>query len=214
VITHSGPLRWDYCKRFAARWDNKREALSGAPAPLVALDTPMGRIAVLICGDLLLDQAQAAVAELRASFVAVLSMTSAGSIGNFEAQARRLAASTHGLTLLCNSSVHVRSKGHGERRTLGFACPHTREENGADPELLLEHQLTPATENEPQTEATVAVYTLRYRSKMERLTGHKREWTLRHTNGGSAIMVLPKDTPLLSPMPSPEGPAAGQPAPA
>jgi predicted amidohydrolase len=156
VITRSGTLRWDYFKRFPAEWKDKREALCEDCPVVMAMDTPLGRIAVVICGDLLLDQVRDALIDLRVSVIVVLSMTSAGSITDFQASAAALTASTHALTLFCNSSVHLRWDGHEqtERRTLGFVHAHTRQ--GRPP--VTEHLLN------LETDATAAVYSLRYSS--------------------------------------------------
>lgn len=188
VLTRDGQIPWGYHKVAAAEWDDRREALCERAPEVLALDTPMGRIAVVICLDFITPPVVEAVTDLRASVVVVLSMTSAGSVNLFDKKAAELAAATHAVTLFCNSSVLLRGHRHTARtpRTLGFAYPHT----AGSPRPLCAHRLRVA-----RAGATVAVYELEY-SSTDGLTGRiVAEKTL--PRGRSAGLVL-SAVPIVS----------------
>jgi hypothetical protein len=163
VLTQDGQVPWGYHKVAAAEWDERREALCERAPVVMAIDTPMGRIAVVICMDFITPPVVEAVTDLRASVVVVLSMTSAKSVNLFDSKAAELAAATHAVTLFCNSSVLLRGHRHSARapRTLGFAYPHT----AGSPRPLCTHRL-----RNVRAGATVAVYELEY-SSTDGLTG-------------------------------------------
>jgi hypothetical protein len=158
VLTPRGAVPWSYHKVAGAKWYRRKEALCEAPPEVVAIDTPMGRIAVAMCLDFITGQVVDAIVDLRASVVVVLSMTSSGSVNLFTAKAAELAASNHAVTVFCNSSVHLRPPERDAEGpwTLGFVYPHT---TGTE-RPLCKHELL-----DLDSVATVAVYELKYCSR-------------------------------------------------
>jgi hypothetical protein len=203
VLTRDGQVPWGYYKVAAAEWDERREALCERPPEVMAIDTPMGRIAVVICMDFITPPVVEAVTDLRASVVVVLSMTSAKSVNLFDSKAAELAAGAHAVTLFCNSSVLLRGHRHTARapRTLGFAYPHT----AGSPRPLCAHRL-----RDVRAGATVAVYELEY-SSTHGLAGRiVEEKTL--PRGRAAGLVLRSPVQIVgegAPAPAQVSPALG-----
>lgn len=131
IFTPQGRLGWDYWKSdpvqfsfdgespgkdssAALKADEKKpkvyqeEALGRGYPPIVAIDGPMGRLAVIICKDFLLDEVRMRLVELRANVIAVLAMTSPGSVQEFSLLARGFAARSRAVTMFCNTGVHYR----------------------------------------------------------------------------------------------------------
>lgn len=168
VLTPGGALAWPYWKmepvaaRFTVRsaasigggsavaLERRMEALGERPQWLIATDTRIGRICVVICKDFLADDCLAAVQQLRSNVVIVLSMTSAASVRRFQSKAADLAASSRAVTLFCNSSLHLRSVKKNAVPRLGFVHPNTMVSEG----VVEEHQLPHGAH------AVVGVYTL------------------------------------------------------
>ncbi|HEX2204197.1 MAG TPA: hypothetical protein VHG91_12895, partial [Longimicrobium sp.] len=124
-------LAWDYAKSeplvgaFPGRPGEYTEALLREPGRVVAMDTPLGRVALVVCKDFLMDDCRVALSEMRYNVLLVVSMTNARSIGAFLDTARALAGGTGAVTVFCNSSIHHREE---ERARLAAAL-----ERASDP---------------------------------------------------------------------------------
>lgn len=153
VFTGSGALPWPYWKyepvRFKFPSGDRTEALGSRPEYLAAIDTPIGRMCVLICKDALQTQILDAVCALRASLLVIPSMTSAKSSDSFLHSARLIAAANHGVTIFCNSAVHIRGKSNPEG--LGFVHPNVRYHQADVPRHTLPRD---------DAQATLAVYSM------------------------------------------------------
>ncbi len=153
VFTGAGPLSWPYWKHDAVQFPfpegMRVEALGDGPQYVAAIDTPLGRLCVVICKDALHHHVQDAVYALRASLLVVPSMTSWTSTDDFMKFAQTVAAANHGVMIFCNSAVHVR--GQGNAAMLGFVHPSIRHRRDGIPSHSLPHD---------EAQATLAVYSL------------------------------------------------------
>lgn len=136
VLLGEGVVPWPYWKEEPAianfpELGERSEALGAAPGHVVAMDTPAGRVCVMICKDALMPKYLEAALALRSTLVVIPSMTSSGSVTRFEDVAKTIAAANRGTTVFCNSSVHIRSS--EETGTLGFVHPGVRFSRGALP---------------------------------------------------------------------------------
>jgi hypothetical protein len=182
VLTPRGAVPWGYHKVAGADWDGDKEALCELPPEIVAIDTPIGRIAIALCLDFLAKPVAAAIADLRSSVVVVLSMTSGPSVNLFTNQAAELAASSHAVTVFCNSSVLLRPPHRSETGpwTLGFLYPHTT--GTARP--LCTHDL-----EDVESVAMVAVYEVKYCTKKGLIGDKLAEEKVSRSD--AAALVLP-----------------------
>jgi hypothetical protein len=160
VITPDGVLAWEYWKvrRFQApHLGGKWEACAEAPEYLVAIDTPLGRIAVTICLDFPDRHMQTVLRELRASVAVVPSMTPGRTvISTFYNHAEVLTSDSRAATIFSNSSLHPRAeiaKGEAGTKTLSFVRGNTSIPRFASP-CLYEFV-------SPEKLATVCIYGLR-----------------------------------------------------
>jgi predicted amidohydrolase len=92
------------------------EPISIAPRRLVFVDTPIGRLTVVICKDFLSPEIRAAIDQAGTDFVLVPSMTPAGLEDIFRKFADALATGASAVTLVANTCVLMR--GLGLRRKL------------------------------------------------------------------------------------------------
>ncbi|HEU0077259.1 MAG TPA: hypothetical protein VFQ76_06395, partial [Longimicrobiaceae bacterium] len=121
-----GELSWDYAKSEPVQHPfeiggvkaTMQEALANEQPPVVAIDTPMGRVAVVICKDFLESEIRRRLELLRATVVVVLSMTGIRSVDEFKAL-RSFGPRNAAVSLFCNSSILYRR----ERPTIQ-ANPH------------------------------------------------------------------------------------------
>jgi Carbon-nitrogen hydrolase len=155
VLTQDGILDWPYWKNAPTLYtfdDGKEraEALAHDGRYVVALDTPVGRLCIVICLDALHKTTVRAIAALRASVVIIPSMTSASSIEKFRTTARELAETSHAITIFCNSSIHLRKSDDAMREALGFV--HSNVRHGA--RKLPTHRLPGS-----MAQAVLALYT-------------------------------------------------------
>jgi len=112
LLTPARELEWDYWKVNPVYnpADGTYENLGGGPPHVVAVDLPMGRVAVLICKDFLTGAVRRAVAQLRPTLLVVPAMTKPGSVEWFRNHAHDFASSLRCVTLFCNSSILLRAK--------------------------------------------------------------------------------------------------------
>jgi hypothetical protein len=174
-------LSWAYVKsepvllRGGADGVEHLEHLAAEPEQrMVSLDIALGRVAVVVCKDFLMDDVQRALIEIRANVVIVVAMTSGGSVSDFTATARGLAARSGAVTLFCNSSLHHRRplcRDGDASRALGFAHPNTRTRLERIPMHSLDSE---------GTEAVVGLYTFCSNSKGLDGTVDPRFWRGTH----------------------------------
>jgi hypothetical protein len=160
VVTPDGILAWDYWKArpFAAQSLGGRfEALGSPPAYLVAIDTPVGRVAVTICLDFTDVRVQNVLRELRASVLVVPAMTPGATVeGEFYCRARYLTNDLRAATIFSNSSLPIRAELRtGERcgRTVSFVWGSTAVPRGTP---MCCHDLDSVS-----AEAMVSIYRMR-----------------------------------------------------
>lgn len=132
IVTGSGQTPWPYTKINPMMYENDGasyvEDLRRRRPKLVAMDTPAGRVAVLICLDFTKGEFKEALRNTRANLVIVPSMTTPASIADFVSEARQLCADNGAVTVFCNSSLHLRrpEKQKGQELLLGFIHPHAK----------------------------------------------------------------------------------------
>ncbi|HEX7242909.1 MAG TPA: hypothetical protein VF263_21660, partial [Longimicrobiaceae bacterium] len=161
LLTPARELRWDYWKRYGVRGKLKKddlnvdENLGGWPQHVLAIDLPVGRVAVLICKDFLMEATRKAIQQLQPSVLVVPAMTSWGSVEDFRLHARTFASSLRCVTLFCNSSVYQRKPWRAPTlespRTLGIVHINTRIRSDKLPSHVLDSD---------ETRAVVGLYTL------------------------------------------------------
>ena len=120
VVCREGVLSWDYWKAEYYQGDlerglgARREALGAPPDRVVAIDTPIGRLAVLMCKDFLESTYFRALQHTRATIVVVPSLTDHDSAATFLQSARRLAGSNLAVTVFANCALSAREHCHDE----------------------------------------------------------------------------------------------------
>lgn len=132
VMTRAGQLDWDYWKRERnienLPHGKRTEALGSVPPHVLAIDLPIGRVAVAICKDMLDASFRQAIEQLRTNVMILISMTGTEAARSFRQHARDMAASSWMVTVYCNSSIHHRWPLHKEHsaRPLSFLHPNTQ----------------------------------------------------------------------------------------
>jgi predicted amidohydrolase len=167
VITPDGELLWDYWKMRpfqAAGLRGLWEACGPAPEYVLAIDTPLGRVAVTICLDFPDFHIQAVLRELRANVVVVPAMTPGRTVQEvFYDRAVALTTDSRAATVFANSSLHIRAEmqqdeaGNGDGalprpRTLSFVRGSTSVSAGTP---MASHDFVLADNS-----ATVSIYHL------------------------------------------------------
>ena len=123
IITPDGELAWEYWKMrsFESTWLGGRSELFGPdPEYVLAIDTPLGRVAVTICLDFPDYHVQTVLRELRASVVVVPAMTPGRTVKEtFYDRAVALTSDSRAATIFANSSIPIRGEitDEEERRT-------------------------------------------------------------------------------------------------
>jgi hypothetical protein len=112
LLTPAREIEWDYWKVNPVynRADGTYENLDGGSPHVVAIDLPVGRVAVLICKDFLTGAVRRAVEQLRPTLLVVPAMTTPGSVERFRNHALDFASSLRCVTLVCNSSILLRAE--------------------------------------------------------------------------------------------------------
>jgi hypothetical protein len=131
VFTQRGSTFWRYWKQSRASIQHPKdhdkkltEALGNPSDHVVAMDTPAGRVCIVICKDFLMDHIRRSVMATRSNLVVVPAMTNARSVAEFQHYAREMAAACRAVTVFCNSSIALDTKGNDGRGPLGFIHPH------------------------------------------------------------------------------------------
>ncbi|HYR09058.1 MAG TPA: hypothetical protein VEQ60_14850 [Longimicrobium sp.] len=114
VITPDGELAWEYWKLrpFESAWLGGRSEVFGPdPEYVLAIDTPLGRVAVTICLDFPDYHVQSVLRELRASVVVVPAMTPGRTVEEtFYDRAVALTSDCRAATIFANSSIPIRGE--------------------------------------------------------------------------------------------------------
>jgi hypothetical protein len=174
VVARDGIVPWDYWKhrQFIFTVDGVQywEALDTTVPNVLAVDTEIGRVAVVICLDYLDRDVQIALEDLKANVLVVLAMTPRESVGrDFYPVADVFASGWQAVTIFCNSSFHFRTApaphaSEKKRRrnksapaTLGFVHTNTRIPSDS---RWKAHYL-----RDPTVSAMVGLYTLKHSDK-------------------------------------------------
>jgi predicted amidohydrolase len=131
VMTRAGQLDWDYWKKERnienLPHGKRTEALGSVPPHVLAIDLPIGRVAVAICKDMLDPSFRQAIEQLRTNVMLLISMTGNEAARSFREHAREMAASSRMVTVYCNSSIHHREPLYKKgARPLSFLHPNTQ----------------------------------------------------------------------------------------
>ena len=172
VILNTGSdFPWNYTKlvQFSSdAWPDGKlrdERIKAIENRVVAMDTPWGRLAILICLDFLdMDILQALVA-LRANLIVVPAMTPGNSVIEFRTRARNLATTNLATTVFSNSALHLH-KAKGRERVLGFVSGPVKGKLGKEPAHYL------GTSSGSLASPAVAVYELS--GQPGQISGEKR----------------------------------------
>ncbi len=114
--------RWEHRKVTSFAWPGALEPIRLSPRQIIFVDTPLGRVCVVVCKDFLSPFVLRAVARAGTDLVLVPAMTPSGQNSLFAVHARELATRIHATTLFANCCAQM-------RRQLGVDAGTARERN-------------------------------------------------------------------------------------
>lgn len=153
LLTAGGYYPWPYWKMEPMIYEGLRENLGSGPDYIAAMDFAAGRLGVIVCKDFFTPVIEERLLALQCNLVVVVAMTPSSALDQARAGAQRIAAGAMGVTIFCNSSLHLRrerASGNSERNlVLGFLHPNVKVNTINMPSHLLP---------EGKSVAVVAVY--------------------------------------------------------